>query len=192
MWVNAEIGKEVSLEDYPASLQKDEYDYKMDKTMLLDAVSTGVSYGTSMICQELGMPVCLTLILSMAAGMGTSIVGGKYLLNKPGSNYVERDKKKDYSSFADLMLPEDAEVYNRWMKLREAGLDQPKVNDIILTNKGYRPNPTTYLSKEYIDAHLAQFVMPKNYCDKISVVASDNTNIYEEALGFDIGHRVER
>lgn len=43
------------------------------------------------------------------------------------------------------------------IKLREAGLDQVKTNDIILTNKGYRPDPATYLSQEYIDAHLAQF-----------------------------------
>lgn len=43
------------------------------------------------------------------------------------------------------------------VNLREAGLDQVKINDIILTNKGYRPDPATYLSQEYIEAHLTQF-----------------------------------
>ena len=42
------------------------------KMLAVDAISTGVSYGTSEICQALGCPGGLTLVLSLAAGMGTS------------------------------------------------------------------------------------------------------------------------
>ena len=35
--------------------------------------------------------------------------------------------------------------------------DQAKVNDILLTNKGLRPNPNTYLSDTYVSNHLSQF-----------------------------------
>lgn len=61
------------------------------------------------------------------------------------------------ANWADWMSPEDAARYNRWVELREVGLDQQVVNDILLTNKGYRPDPTTYLSQEYISAHLSLF-----------------------------------
>ena len=40
--------------------------------LAVDAISTGVSYGTSEICQAMGCPGGLTLVLSLLAGMGTS------------------------------------------------------------------------------------------------------------------------
>ena len=39
----------------------------------------------------------------------------------------------------------------------DSGLMQSKIDEIINTPKGSRPDPSTYLSQEYIDAHLAQF-----------------------------------
>ncbi len=69
--------------------------------------------------------------------------------------------------FANGMLPEDAKRYNQWVALREVGLDQEKINDIILTNKGLRLDPSTYLSKNYIESHLKQFE------DGVSIIQSE-------------------
>lgn len=55
-------------------------------------------------------------------------------------------------------------------RVLKSGLTQEKINEILSMPKGNRPNPTTYLSKEYIDEHLAQFINisnPANY--KISI-----------------------
>ncbi len=59
--------------------------------------------------------------------------------------------------FITGMSADDAKRYTRWNTLLDAGLDQDKINDIILTNKGLRPDPSTYLSQNYIETHLAQF-----------------------------------
>ncbi len=94
--------------------------------------------------------------------------------------------------------------------MRESGLDQEKINDIILTNKGYRPDPETYLSQEYIDAHLelfsdgvvkisattpigqagppgGTFVMPKFVADEIIREASGNVSKLERLLSLEPG-----
>ena len=55
----------------------------------------------------------------------------------------------------------------------ESGLTPEKAQEIVKTPKGKRPDPTTYLNKEYIDAHLSQFndgisiIMPKDIYDTI-------------------------
>ena len=52
-------------------------------------------------------------------------------------------------------------------------------NDILLTNKGLRPDPSTYLSPEYIQAHLAQFD------DGVSVIQTEWAfSRYSETNGF--------
>ncbi len=38
-----------------------------------------------------------------------------------------------------------------------SGLTKSKIEDIVNTHKGNRPDPSSYLSQEYIDVHLAQF-----------------------------------
>ena len=83
-------------------------------------------------------------------------------------------------------------------------------NDIIKTPKGQRPNPSTYLSQEYIDQHLdlfrggvtkfyakasngtvgppdGTFVFPSSYADDMIVQAKGNIRVLEELLGFDPG-----
>lgn len=108
------------------------------------------------------------------------------------------------------MSPEDAARYNRWVDLREAGLDQQKINDILLTNRGYRPDPTTYLSPEYINRHLelfsdgavkissmtptgqagppgGTFVMPKFVADGIIQEANRSISKLEQLLSLEPG-----
>ena len=41
--------------------------------------------------------------------------------------------------------------------MREAGLDDNKINEIVSIPKGSRPDPATYLSVDYIEKHLKQF-----------------------------------
>ena len=61
----------------------------------------------------------------------------------------------------------------------DSGLTQSKIEDIINTPKGSRPDPSSYLSKEYIDAHLAQFD------DGVSVIQTEWAySRYSETNGF--------
>ena len=60
-----------------------------------------------------------------------------------------------------------------------SGLPQSKINEIVNTPKGSRPNPSSYLSKEYIDNHLARFD------DGVSVIQTEWAyNRYSETNGF--------
>jgi hypothetical protein len=90
------------------------------------------------------------------AGIGYGILKGFAALKMKVSNLSSGGTTQS-TSFADSMSPEDAIRYDNWMKLREAGLDQPKVNDVLLTNKPLRPDANTYLSDEYISNHLKLF-----------------------------------
>ena len=51
--------------------------------------------------------------------------------------------------------------------IKKTGLTQEQISNIVNTPKGNRPNPSDYLSQEYINAHLDQFK------DGISVVQSE-------------------
>jgi len=64
---------------------------------------------------------------------------GLYLRNKT----AEEEKKEEEESAPEGGL--------------NSGLTQAQIDDIINTPKGSRPNPSSYLSQDYIDAHLAQF-----------------------------------
>lgn len=89
----------------------------------------------------------------------TYVTFGEYALASGFSSQKSESAdgtKTEYSAFGE-MSESDGIRYNQWMKLRETGLNQVKINDIILTNKGLRPNPNTYLSEAYIDNHLKQF-----------------------------------
>ena len=94
---------------------------------------------------------------------------------------------------------------------RSAGLTQAQIDDIISIPKGARPDPSTYLSQEYIDEHLAMFqdgvtkiypsapsgavgppdgtfVLPASYADDIITQANGDIRILEQLLGFDPGY----
>lgn len=74
---------------------------------------------------------------------------------------------------------------DEWLKFKksesglDSGLTQSKIEDIINTPKGNRPDPSSYLSQEYIDAHLAQFD------DGVSVIQTEWAySRYSETNGF--------
>lgn len=95
------------------------------------------------------------------------------------------------------------------MLIRE-GVDEKKISEILSTPKGSRPDPTTYLSKEYIDSHLSHFqdgvtkikskapvdtegvglgtfVMPKSVADDVIAQAGGDVSKLEELLGLNPG-----
>ncbi len=90
----------------------------------------------------------LTENLSLAAGITVSISGNK-LLFQNADGIVIREKpfeEEDWKSLRDLMTPEEAARYDKYWQ-----------DTITSIPKGERPDPTTYLSQEFINEHLAQF-----------------------------------
>ncbi|SLM63231.1 VENN motif pre-toxin domain-containing protein [Dickeya aquatica] len=96
---------------------------------------------------------------------------------------------------------------------RDSKLSQSKINEIVNTPKGQRPEPSTYMSKAEIDSHLAKFddgavrfasmddvkkygtlgpdsgfVMPKSEFDKLIKESSGNLRVVEQKLGLESGY----
>ncbi|WP_318840425.1 hemagglutinin repeat-containing protein [Pectobacterium polaris] len=96
---------------------------------------------------------------------------------------------------------------------RNAKLSQSEINEIVNIPKGQRPDPSTYMSKAEMDAHLAKFedgavrftsmsdvkkygtlgpdngfVMPKSEFDKLIKESSGNLRIIEKRLGLESGY----
>ncbi|WP_338803383.1 hypothetical protein WDV76_14585 [Xenorhabdus griffiniae] len=93
------------------------------------------------------------------------------------------------------------------------GLNDVTINKILSIEKGHRPDPTTYMPKAAIDAHLSKFddgairftsmndvkrfgtigpdkgfVMPKSEFDKLMAESKGNLSIVEEKLGLTKGY----
>lgn len=89
-----------------------------------------------------------------------------------------------------------------------AGLTKAQINAIINIPQGQRPDPSTYLSQEYIDQHLAMFqhgvskispqmphgtvgppqgtyVMPASVADEVIRLSNGNPRTLEKLLGLD-------
>ena len=97
--------------------------------LAVDAISTGVSYGTSEICQAMGCPGGLTLVLSLLAGMGTSAGLGSEVFKRPHSSLGK-------------MSDGDGIRYTQYWDDVEKGLDtQTRVK---LNQWNYRPNADLY------------------------------------------------
>ncbi|RRH71063.1 hypothetical protein [Falsigemmobacter faecalis] len=95
----------------------------------------------------------------------------------------------------------------------KGGLSQSKIDEILRTRKGQRPDPSAYMSKAEIDAHLSKFdggavrvtsaddvakygtagppsggfVMPKSEFDYLVREAGGNMRVVERRLGLDSG-----
>lgn len=99
------------------------------------------------------------------------------------------------------------------VKINEAvvgSLSQSKIDEILSIKKGDRPDPSTYLSKDYMDAHARLFdggavriqpsaptgtigrtetwVLPKSTTDEAIARAGGDVRKFEELLGFDKGY----
>lgn len=183
------------------------------KTLAVEMVSNAAGYSAGYAANEMGMPLPVTWILSVATGCTVSATVGGYLFTsadgtitkctpEEAGDLIKKLNMDDRQpSFADMMSPEDAARYLRFLengstegltsaelegikkvdellalkkisyqdvldirnsgKTLESGLDsgltQSQIEDIVNTPKGSRLDPSSYLSQEYIDAHLAQF-----------------------------------
>ena len=117
------------------------------KMLAIDAISTGVSYGTSEICQALGCPGGLTLVLSLMAGMGTSAGLGSRVYGKGGATpddiEIPIDSLRNRMTFEEIKRY-DEYWYNVADKLSNEALDihiqYIRNNGITKPNGGqYRP-----------------------------------------------------
>ena len=181
-----------------------------------EGIATAAGAGAQKYTTDLTGNQAAGMIAGMAASMATA----------QGLNGIEAGVKKlakpklgDVGADGGAVL-NDADVSSAVNNNLNSGLTQSQIKEIVNMPKGSRPDPTTYLSKEYIDAHLAQFnegasiimtkeqyinyvkgnavigiptdntqfVLPKNYCDKIASEAAGDIKYYEKALGFDEGH----
>ena len=153
-----------------------------------------------------GLPVEETLrnaAQSIGTNLGYNLAGTVILhgLNKAVSGAgVKRGLKtngiKTWDEISDILIRE--------------GVDEKKISEILSTPKGSRPDPTTYLSKEYIDSHLSHFqdgvtkikskapvdtegvglgtfVMPKSVADDVIAQADGEVSKLEKLLGLNLG-----
>lgn len=81
----------------------------MGKAVAIDAASTTTSYWTGYACNEMGLPLPLTLMLSMGAGMGTS-----YGLNKLAFIDSIRLEKAANDELLTYVSDEDLAKINSW------------------------------------------------------------------------------
>ncbi|MBQ6464534.1 MAG: pre-toxin TG domain-containing protein [Pseudobutyrivibrio sp.] len=64
---------------------------QLGRTLLIDVAATGVSYGTGIICDELDLPVALTVILCVAAGTVTTLTLNGIVYKKVGTGDADLD-----------------------------------------------------------------------------------------------------
>ena len=91
------------------------------KMLAVDAISTGVAYGTSEICQAMGCPGGLTLVLSLLAGMGTSVGLGSKVFGNGGltPDDIAYQRYWDKGVSETRVFSSNDEAYNYYMELAE-------------------------------------------------------------------------
>ena len=198
--------------------QGNEEAYYLTESVFAFAASAMIPIGQAASAGKLTFRSGATIVAK--EGIATAAGAGAKKLAKP--------KLGDVGADGGAVL-NDADVGSAVNNNLNSGLTQSQIKEIVNMPKGSRPDPTTYLSKEYIDAHLAQFnegasiimtkeqyinyvkgnavigiptdntqfVLPKNYCDKIASEAAGDIKYYEKALGvmreqIAIGFQVEK
>ncbi|WP_386698363.1 hypothetical protein [Lonepinella sp. MS14436] len=158
---------------------------------------------------------------------GTAVVNAATKVTAAGAKVVEKSVKAVEESLARgtsvalnnktlVKVPDEVSSTKSLPVVGETAnyqLSEAKVNEIVLIEKGKRPDPSTYLPKEYIEQHLAKFdngavritslssvkkygtigpenggfVMPKQDFDLIVKHANGNLRLLEKYLGLDQG-----
>ena len=165
----------------------------LDDPMLL---VEGMAQGISDTYESEGIWYCAGYAVGTYAGTKGIAEAGKAVKGKVGKSGIKTDGIKNWNEISNM--------------LRKEGVDEKKISEILSTSKGSRPDPTTYLSKEYIDAHLSHFqngvtkikskapidtegiglgtfVMPKSVADDVITQAGGNVSKLEELLGLNPG-----
>ena len=123
------------------------------KTLAVEMVSNAAGYSAGYAANEMGMPLPVTWILSVATGCTVSATVGGYLFTsadgtitkctaEEAGDLIKRlDKTDSPTSFADMMSPEDATRYLRFLEngstegLTSAELEGIKKVDELLALK---------------------------------------------------------
>ena len=84
----------------------------MGKAVAIDAASTTTSYWTGYACNEMGLPLPLTLMLSMGAGMGTSY-GLNSIFFKSNSIHINSNTSNPRldATYFDMLSIDEKKVY---------------------------------------------------------------------------------
>lgn len=86
---------------------------QVGKTVLVNMAATGVTYGTGVICQELDLPVAVTVILCIASGVSTSVMLNGLTYKKAGAaakNSVMSTEQAEEYAFNAIKGPDDADA----------------------------------------------------------------------------------
>jgi hypothetical protein len=104
------------------------------KSVLLDAFGGAGAYGIGQIGQELGLPLPITLLMSMGAGIGIVKVGGRYLFKDQAGNVLldvaEKDVdalRKGVSGAGELTLSQGTR--NQYAQRSVGGVDRLPTDD---------------------------------------------------------------
>ncbi|MBD2822430.1 hypothetical protein [Xenorhabdus szentirmaii] len=134
-----------------------------------------------------------------------SDVGTAKYVDKNTSSKIPSNPTSQASS--GVWKPADSNLYV------DGVLSKAKVKEIVNTPHGQRPDPSTYMTKAEIDAHLAKFndgeirftskskyeqygtygtsdafVMPKSEFERVMIESKGNLRIVEQKLGLDKGY----
>ena len=97
----------------------------------------------------------------------TTAIPENVVASEKNNGTIDTESREDIStSFKGIKTLEEIRI-----ELEHAGLTQIKIDEILKMPKGKRPDPSTYLSEEYILGHLSQFnngaayILPKNDYD---------------------------
>ena len=138
----------------------------MGKMVAIDMVTTGVTYGTSELCQKMGMPGSVTMLLSMLAGGKVgNVLNNKWLANlsaedaarvwknlEPGEKLPPGMTGDEYAKYLKgLGHVDDASAlgkvdYEEVLRVRKEGASRAKSNNFKGTLKGKEielPNVST-------------------------------------------------
>ena len=86
--MKARAGSGISLEEYLTYLDtQGEFNNKMDKP-LQELISNGTAYAVGKMGEELVLPLPITLMLSLGAGVTVSLTAGKYVFKDSAGNVV--------------------------------------------------------------------------------------------------------
>ncbi len=145
------------------------------KSIALELISNTAAYSIGYGSDAIGMPREVTWILAATTGCAVSYVGGKYLLK----DSLGEIKEVTTENLDEILTKVEKNVSNGLEGGLNAGLTNAQIDEIVNTPKGSRPNPSTYLSQDYIDTHLAQFD------DGVSVIQTEWAySRYSEMNGF--------
>jgi hypothetical protein len=114
------------------------------KSVLLDAFGGAGAYGIGQIGQELGLPLPITLLMSMGAGIGIVKVGGRYLFKDQAGNVLLDVAAQDMDALRKGVSGIDS-----------SPLDNPKIARDVVADPdavyGYKPKSGSSLEQFDID-----------------------------------------